>query len=105
MLLASGTRLGAHEIRGPLGAGGVGEAFWARDQRVVPALAVTVLPADNAGDSAAGRRFEREARAVAALSHPHIMASHDVGKENGVAFAVMELLEGQSLRGRLDAGP
>jgi len=103
--LATGTRLGAYEILGPLGAGGMGEVWRARDSRLGRDVAIKVLPAHLSGDGAAAARFEREARAVAALSHPHIMAIHDVGTENGVAFAVMELLEGRSLRERLAAGP
>ena len=105
MTLATGTRLGAYEILGPLGAGGMGEVWRARDSRLGRDVAIKVLPAHLSGDGAAAARFEREARAVAALSHPHIMAIHDVGTENGVAFAVMELLEGRSLRERLAAGP
>jgi serine/threonine protein kinase len=104
MALTTGTRLGAYEILGPLGAGGMGEVYRARDTRLDRTVAVKVLPSHLSGDAAASARFEREARAVAALSHPHIMAIHDVGTENGIAFAVMELLEGQSLRERLDAG-
>jgi len=104
MPLTPGTRLGAYEILGPLGAGGMGEVYRARDARLDRAVAVKVLPVHLAGDAGLRARFEREAKAVAALSHPHILAIHDFGTQDGIAYAVMELLEGQSLRERLDGG-
>src|SRR5258706_12976317 len=105
MSISVGTRLGPYEISAPLGAGGMGEVYRARDTKLQRDVAVKVLPESLARDAGALERFEREARAVAALSHPHILAIHDIGSENGIAFAVMELLEGQTLRERLAEGP
>jgi len=104
MLLAAGTRLGPYEILAPLGAGGMGEVYRARDSKLDRDVAVKVLPAQLANDSAALARFEREAKAVAALSHPNILAVHDFGTSGGTSYAVMELLEGESLRQRLAEG-
>jgi eukaryotic-like serine/threonine-protein kinase len=103
--LASGQRLGAYEIVAPLGAGGMGEVYRARDTRLNRPVAVKVLPASIAASPDALARFEREARAVAALSHPNILAIYDFGKTPEATYAVMELLEGETLRGRLAAGP
>ena len=105
MTLSAGTKLGPYEILGPLGAGGMGEVYRARDSKLDRAVALKVLPEKLAQDSAALSRFEREAKAVAALSHPNILAIHDFGSHDGVAFAVMELLDGQTLRERLGEGP
>jgi tetratricopeptide (TPR) repeat protein/TolB-like protein len=96
-----GTRLGPYEIVAPLGAGGMGEVFKARDTRLGRAIAIKVLPAGLAADPDRRRRFEQEARAVAALSHPHICVLHDIGSQDGVDFLVMEYLEGQTLAARL----
>jgi serine/threonine protein kinase/Tfp pilus assembly protein PilF len=101
--LASGSRLGPYEILSPLGAGGMGEVFKARDTRLEREVAVKVLPASLVKDAEALARFEREAKAVAALSHPNILAIHDFGMEGGTAYAVMELLEGETLRDKLGA--
>jgi eukaryotic-like serine/threonine-protein kinase len=103
--LAPGRRLGPYEVVAPLGAGGMGEVYRARDTRLGREVALKVLPADRAGDPDRLRRFETEARAVAALSHPHILAVHDVGTEGGVSFVVFELLEGRTLRRVLEQGP
>src|ERR1700674_1705098 len=105
MTLAAGTRLGPYEILSPLGAGGMGEVYRARDSKLKRDVAVKVLPQALAADPEALARFEREALAVAALSHPNILAIHDFGNQDGIAYAVMELLEGETLRGKLDAGP
>src|ERR1700736_176297 len=105
MSLAPGVRLGPYEILAPLGAGGMGEVYRARDGKLDRDVAVKVLPQSVAADLDTLARFEREAKAVAALSHPNILAIHDFGNQDGVAYAVMELLEGETLRGRLDAGP
>jgi TolB-like protein/Flp pilus assembly protein TadD len=105
LTLASGTRLGSYEILSPLGAGGMGEVYRARDTKLDRDVAVKVLPASVANDADALSRFEREAKAVAALSHPNILAIHDFGRDEGVSYAVTELLEGETLRGKLDAGP
>ncbi len=105
MTLSSGTRLGPYEILAPLGAGGMGEVYRARDSKLKRQVAVKVLPQSLAADPDALARFEREALAVAALSHPNILAIHDFGTHEGTAYAVMELLEGETLRGKLDSGP
>jgi serine/threonine-protein kinase len=104
LALSSGTRLGPYEILSALGAGGMGEVYRARDSRLDRDVAVKVLPESLLADGDALARFEREAKAVAALSHPNILAIHDFGREGGIAYAIMELLEGETLRDRLDAG-
>src|SRR5450830_1255513 len=104
MTLTAGTRLGTYEILAPLGAGGMGEVYRARDTKLDRDVAVKVLPADLANDPEALSRLEREARAVAQLSHPNILAIHDFGREGETAYAVMELLEGETLRARLEQG-
>lgn len=101
MTLAAGTRLAAYEILAPLGAGGMGEVYRAKDTRLGREVAVKVVSERLTGDPNALARLEREARAVAALSHPNILALHDFGRANGVAFAVMELLEGEPLDRRI----
>ena len=105
MTLAPGTRLGPYEIVASLGAGGMGEVYRARDAKLNRDVAIKVLPPGLAADTDARARFEREAMAVAALSHPNILAIHDFGEASGQHFAVMELLEGQTLRQALEAGP
>jgi len=105
MTLAAGTRLGPYEILSPLGAGGMGEVYRARDKRLGREVAVKVLPERMAEDADALARFEREAKAVAGLSHPNILALHDFGREGSVAYAVMELLEGETLGEALQSGP
>jgi len=102
--LAAGSRLGQYEIRAPIGAGGMGEVYRAHDARLEREVAIKILPPALAGDPSALARFEREAKAVAALSHPHILAIHDFGREGTTVYAVMELLEGQTLRQRLADG-
>ena len=104
MTLPAGTRLGPYEIVAPLGAGGMGEVYRARDKKLDRDVAIKVLPQSVAADPDTLARFEREAKAVAALSHQNILAIHDFGDQDGVAYAVMELLEGETLRGKLDAG-
>jgi serine/threonine-protein kinase len=103
-VLAAGSRLGPYEIVAPLGAGGMGEVYRARDLRLGREVAVKVLPELSSKDPLRLERFEREARAVAALSHPNILAIHDYGSQGGVTYAVMELLEGETLRSRLARG-
>src|SRR6266568_5788001 len=105
MTLSAGTRLGPYEILSPLGVGGMGEVYRARDSKLKRDVAIKVLPQSLTADADALARFEREALAVAALSHPNILAIHDFGTQDGIAYAVMELLEGETLRGKLDAGP
>ena len=104
MTLAVGTRLGRYEIVSPLGSGGMGEVYRARDAELGRDVAIKVLPEKLAEDSEALGRFEREARAVAALSHPNILGVFDFGRAGSTVFAVMELLEGETLRARLDTG-
>ena len=101
MLLSPGTRLGPYEILSAAGAGGMGEVYRARDTRLDRTVAIKILSPELASSAELKQRFEREAKAVAALSHPNILAIHDFGDENGVAFAVTEFLEGETLRGRL----
>jgi len=105
MVLARNTRLGPYEILGPLGAGGMGEVYKARDTRLDRTVAIKILPAAVAADPHRRERFRREARAIATLSHPHICALHDVGDADGVEFLVMEYLPGETLAHRLLRGP
>jgi eukaryotic-like serine/threonine-protein kinase len=102
--LVAGARLGPYEIVAPIGAGGMGEVYRARDTRLGRDVAIKVLPAEFAEDPERLRRFEQEARAVAALDHPNILAIHDVGTHEGAPYIVTELLEGESLRDRLGGG-
>jgi TolB-like protein/tetratricopeptide (TPR) repeat protein len=104
MTLPAGTRLGPYEILAPIGAGGMGEVYRARDRKLDRDVAVKVLPQSVAADPDSLARFEREAKAVAALSHPNILAIFDFGTHDGVSYAVMELLEGETVRGKLDTG-
>lgn len=104
MTLVPGARLGAFEVLGLLGEGGMGQVFRARDTRLGREVAVKVLSGGLAADPKALARFEAEARAVAALSHPGILALYDVGEEGGVRFVVTELLEGETLRAALGRG-
>ncbi|HEX4439056.1 MAG TPA: protein kinase [Thermoanaerobaculia bacterium] len=105
MTLSSGTRLGPYEILAPLGAGGMGEVYKARDTRLERAVAVKVLPSHTSASPEVRQRFEREARTISQLTHPHICALHDVGSQDGVQYLVMELLEGETLSERLARGP
>src|ERR1051325_5022439 len=104
MSLPPGTRLGPYEIVNPLGSGGMGDVYRARDTRLDRDVAVKVLPERYVRDSEARMRFEREAKAVAALTHPNILAIHDYGSHENEAYSVTELLEGQTLRRRLMEG-
>lgn len=101
MALAAGTKLGAYEVAGALGAGGMGEVYRARDPRLGRDVAIKVLPDHLSGDPSALARFEREAKVLAALSHPNILTIFDVGSENGISFVVMELLPGETLFSRI----
>src|SRR5580765_2105156 len=105
MALASGTKLGPYEIAAPLGAGGMGEVYRARDTRLDRSVALKILPAHLADKPEAAERFEREARTISSLNHPHICQLHDVGMQDGVRYLVMELLEGETLAERLRRGP
>jgi serine/threonine protein kinase len=104
MTLTSGTKLGPYEIQSPVGAGGMGEVYRARDPRLGRDVAIKVLPVSFAADTERLRRFEQEARAVAALNHPNILAIYDIGTREGAPFIISELLEGESLRQRLSGG-
>src|SRR5712691_671608 len=105
MSIAAGKRLGPYEIIALLGAGGMGEVYRARDPRLNREVAVKVLPASFANDPGRLRRFEQEAHATSALNHPNILAIYDVGTNEGAPYVVSELLEGESLRERLERGP
>jgi Tol biopolymer transport system component len=105
MALTSGTKLGPYEIVAPIGAGGMGEVYRAVDTRLDRTVAVKILPEDLAKDADRLRRFEQEARTIAALNHPNILGIHDIGTHQGAPFLVSELLEGQTLREKLEAGP
>ena len=105
MMLTTGARLGPYEIAAPIGSGGMGEVFRARDTRLGRDVALKVLPALFTADSERLRRFEQEARATATLNHPNILVVHDVGAHEGIPYVVSELLEGQTLREILERGP
>src|SRR5271167_4214887 len=104
MALTSGTKLGPYEIQSALGAGGMGEVYRARDTRLDRTVAVKILPAHLSSSPELKARFEREARAVSSLNHPHICQLYDVGMQDGASFLVMEYLEGESLADRLRRG-
>jgi Tol biopolymer transport system component len=105
MPLANGTRLGPYEILAAIGAGGMGEVYRAKDTRLDRMVAIKVLPSHLSHNAQLKQRFEREARTISQLSHPHICALHDIGHQNGTDFLVMEYLEGETLAGRVDRGP
>jgi Tol biopolymer transport system component len=105
MPLLAGSRLGPYEITSAIGAGGMGEVYRARDTRLGRDVAIKVVAADEVPNPDRLRRFEQEAKAVAALEHPNILAIHDVGTHDGTAYVVFELLEGETLRQRLERGP
>jgi eukaryotic-like serine/threonine-protein kinase len=105
MSLTPGTRLGPYEIVSAIGAGGMGEVYRARDTRLERTVAVKVLPDHLASSTEVRQRFEREAKTISALSHPHVCALYDVGNQDGVEYLVMEYLEGETLSDRLAKGP
>ena len=105
MGLSSGTKLGPYEIVSPLGAGGMGEVYRAHDMRLGRDVAIKVLPSHLSSDPNLKARFEREAKAISALSHPHICHLYDIGSQDGTDYLVMELLEGETLADRLQKGP
>jgi serine/threonine protein kinase len=98
MSLAAGSRIGVYDIVAPIGAGGMGEVYRAHDSRLRRDIALKILAPQFASDPDRVARFEREAHVVASLSHPNILAIHDFGRDSGMTYAAMELLEGQSLR-------
>jgi Tol biopolymer transport system component len=105
MGLSTGTRLGPYEIGAPLGAGGMGEVYRARDTRLERTVAIKILPAQLSSDPVRKQRFEREAKTISSLNHPHICVLHDVGHQDGVDYLVMECVEGETLAKRLEKGP
>src|SRR6476660_10316624 len=100
MALTAGSRLGPYESLSLLGAGGMGEVYKARDTRIDRTVAIKVLPETLAGDSQFRDRFDREARAISQLDHPHICTLYDVGEQDGTAYLVMQYLEGETLEQR-----
>jgi serine/threonine protein kinase len=104
MTVCSGTRLGPYEIIAPIGAGGMGEVFKARDTRLERIVAIKILPEELARDEGRRSRLQREAKIISQLNHPHICTLHDAGSEDGIDFLVMEHLEGYSLADRLTKG-
>src|SRR5450830_483421 len=104
MAISSGTRLGPYEILAPLGAGGMGEVYRAKDPRLGRDVAIKVLPASFSSDPDRLRRFEHEAQAAGALNHPNITAVYDIGQHDGAPYVVQELLEGETLRSALSGG-
>src|SRR6201997_5111321 len=104
MSLGAGTRLGPYEIQSTLGAGGMGEDYKARDTRLERTVAIKVLPERLSSSPEVRQRFEREAKTISQLSHPHICALYDVGRQDGVEYLVMEYLEGETLADRLAKG-
>src|SRR3989442_7408255 len=105
MALSSGTNLGPYEIDAPLGAGGMGEVYRARDTRLERTVAIKILPAQLSADPVRKQRFEREAKTISSLNHPHICVLYDVGSQDGVDYLVMECVEGDTLAKRLEKGP
>jgi eukaryotic-like serine/threonine-protein kinase len=104
MSLAAGTKLGPYEIQSPLGAGGMGEVYRARDTRLGRDVAIKILPERLSSNPDLKARLEREARAISGLSHPHICHLYDIGSQGEIGFLVMELLDGESLAQRLERG-
>ena len=104
MTLATGTRLGPYEILSPLGAGGMGEVYRAKDPRLGRDVAIKVLPASFSADADRLRRFEQEARAAGILNHPNITAVYDIGSHDGAPYVMQELLKGETLRSALAVG-
>src|SRR5215831_9154616 len=105
MSLVPGTQLGPYEITAPLGAGGMGEVYRARDNRLGRDVAIKVLPAHLCSDPVRRQRFEREARTISTLNHPHICVLYDIGHQDGMDYLVMECVEGETLEKRLEKGP
>src|SRR6266550_9132873 len=105
MPLSPGVRLGPYEILDAIGAGGMGEVYRAKDTRLDRTVAIKILPAHLSSDPLSKQRFEREAKAISSLNHPHICVLYDVGKQDGAQFLVMECVEGETLAKRLEKGP
>ena len=105
MPLAEGTRVGPYEILGPLGAGGMGEVWRARDTRLSREVAIKVLPPELAGDPGRRARLEREARAASTLNHPNIVTVYELGQDGDLVYVAFERVEGRSLRDEAASGP
>src|ERR1700745_3024679 len=105
MELAAGNKLGPYEVVGAIGAGGMGEVYRARDTRLDRCVALKILPAHFSCNPELKSRFEREARTLSSVAHPHICHLYDVGSQSGTDYLVMELLEGETLATRLKKGP
>src|SRR6516162_533649 len=105
MPLSPGTKLGPYEIVSSLGAGGMGEVYRARDTRLGRDVAIKILPKEVSGDAVRKQRFEREAKTISGLNHPHICVLYDVGHQDGTGYLVMECVEGETLAKRLEKGP
>src|SRR5438876_5167014 len=105
MPLAPGTQLGPYEITAQLGVGGMGEVYRARDTRLDRTVAIKILPAQFSSDPVRKQRFEREAKTISSLNHPHICVLYDVGSQDGIDYLVMECVEGETLAKRLEKGP
>src|SRR5215467_13337266 len=105
MPLVPGTKLGPYEIQSPLGAGGMGEVYRARDTRLERTVAIKILPEQLSKDPVRKQRFEREAKTISSLNHPNICTLHDIGSQDGTDYLVMECVEGETLAKRLDKGP
>src|SRR5512132_123361 len=105
MALAASTRLGAYEILAPLGAGGMGEVYRARDSKLAREVAIKVLPAEVSADRSRLARFEQEARSASALNHPNIVTIYEIGNVDSVSYIAMELVHGKTLREILTEGP
>src|SRR3954468_24016517 len=104
MPLSPGVKLGPYEVIAPVGAGGMGEVYRARDTRLDRSVAIKIVSGDVTTNSELRQRFEREARSLSSLSHPHICALYDIGRDNGSDYLVMEYLEGETLGKRLERG-
>src|SRR5947209_18246478 len=103
-MLAADTKLGPYEIIAPLGAGGMGEVYRARDTRLERTVAIKILPAQFSSDPVRKQRFEREAKTISSLNHPNICTLHDIGHQDGMDYLVMECVEGETLAKRLEKG-
>ena len=104
-MLTSGSKLGPYEVQSPLGVGGMGEVYRAKDTRLDRTVAIKILPAPLSSDPVRKQRFEREAKAISSLNHPHICVLHDIGSQDGMDYLVMECVEGETLAKRLEKGP
>jgi serine/threonine protein kinase len=104
-MLGAGSKLGPYEVVGQLGTGGMGEVYRARDTRLERTVAIKILPAQFSSDPARKQRFEREAKTISSLNHPHICVLHDIGHQDGIDYLVMECVEGETLAKRLEKGP